>query len=177
MTDARRLNRELVARGLAKEILQLIVLPTEQCDFRCTYCYEAFEIGKMNKRIQEAVCRLIERRNDLRYLYLSWFGGEPLVAFDVVKKIGGFAHEHCERNAIEYSANMTTNGYLLDRERAIALLDQKVEGFQISFDGDRDAHDRTRIRANGRGSFDRILKNLEEMMRIDRKFEIVLRIH
>ena len=158
-------------------MLRLILLPTEQCNFRCTYCYEAFEIGKMSQGIQEAVCRLIEGRDDLRYLQLSWFGGEPLAAFDVVKRIGGFAHEHCERNGIAYNADMTTNGYLLDGERAATLLDQKVESYRISLDGDREAHDRTRIRANGRGSFDRILKNIEAIVQIDREFRIMLRIH
>ena len=69
-------------------ILRLIILPTEQCNYRCKYCYESFKKGKMPQDIQESVIKYV-RKNIGRYsgLRVSWFGGEPLLAMDVIEHI------------------------------------------------------------------------------------------
>ncbi|MEU0375645.1 hypothetical protein ABZ070_37330 [Streptomyces sp. NPDC006283] len=51
-----------VAEALNPRSLYLIILPTEQCNFRCTYCYEQFEIGRMPDGIADAVCAFMDRR-------------------------------------------------------------------------------------------------------------------
>src|ERR1044071_7965793 len=72
---------EEFAASFFNEGLQLILLPTEQCNFRCMYCYEDFSGGRMSPGVSEGVKRLIDRRLDgLRSLTVSWFGGEPLLA-------------------------------------------------------------------------------------------------
>ena len=72
---------EILYDALADDKLELTLFPTEHCNFRCTYCYEDFSIGRMTPEIVNAVKRLIEiRSDDLHDLYISWFGGEPLVA-------------------------------------------------------------------------------------------------
>jgi uncharacterized protein len=64
------------------------LLPTEDCNFRCTYCYEDFAIGRMSRATIEAVKKLIESRvPKLRALTIGWFGGEPLIAKDIVMEI------------------------------------------------------------------------------------------
>ena len=167
------MSRHNVLRdALRSDILHLILLPTEQCNFRCTYCYERFGIGQMSCATQQAVCRLIQHRRDLKRLQISWFGGEPLVAFRVVRHIAAFAQQFCQDTGIEYQSDMTTNGYLLDTVRAQELLDLAVADFQVSLDGDREEHDRTRIQVDGRGSFDRIMENLKAMVRMDRQFSM-----
>ena len=171
------LYRRRVEQGLDPRSLHLILLPTEKCNFRCTYCYEKFEIGRMKPEIQLAVCRLIEKRKGLRRLHIGWFGGEPLVAFEVVKKISRFSHDYCAQKEIFFSSDMTTNGYLLSPDRADILIRNGINSYQISLDGDEDAHNRTRIRANGRGSFGEIFDNLVQLLSTDWKFQIILRIH
>ena len=55
--------------------LELIVMPTEQCNFRCTYCYEDFRLGRMNSNTIESLRSLLSNRIDkLDQLYISWFG-------------------------------------------------------------------------------------------------------
>ena len=166
-----------IAPWLSPKRLELIILPTEKCNFRCTYCYETFAIGRMKPAVQEAVCRLIERRSDLDRLEISWFGGEPLLGLPVIRKIGSFAHDFAERHGIAFHGAMTTNGYLLGPDTARWLIDHGVRRFQISLDGDREAHDRTRRRADGCGTFDRIVGNLTTMAESAQRFDAMLRIH
>ena len=126
-TEAREnlFQQELVA-GFRSDSLHLIILPTERCNFRCTYCYEDFSIGRMSRETVLAVKRLIDRRlDDLHSLSVSWFGGEPMLARGIVEDIS----EHIVRavaerpNQIHYLADMTTNGYLLDSSNIKRLAD------------------------------------------------------
>ncbi|HVR98040.1 MAG TPA: radical SAM protein, partial [Thermoanaerobaculia bacterium] len=83
-----------LARLVDPRALELIILPTEKCNFRCTYCYEDFAVGRMKPVIVESVKELIRRRaGDLDTLCLSWFGGEPLLARDIVLDVSTFAAE------------------------------------------------------------------------------------
>jgi uncharacterized protein len=73
-------DRELAA--ISSDSLGLIILPTEACNFRCVYCYETFEHGKMNPILVQALKKFITSRiSDLSSLSISWFGGEPLCAW------------------------------------------------------------------------------------------------
>lgn len=158
--------------------LNLILFPTEQCNFRCTYCYEDFEIGRMSPGVVRGVKALLDARIDsLTSLVVSWFGGEPLLAPDIIRSIS----EHIQsraHDALDYQANITTNGYLLSAERFEELLDCGIGVFQISLDGYGDAHDRTRQRADGAGTFNRIWDNLKAIQRSQRQdFSILLRVH
>jgi uncharacterized protein len=157
----------------------LNLLPTEQCNFRCTYCYEDFSIGCMNSAIVQGVKRLIDRRlGDLRFLSVSWFGGEPLVARAVVEDIS----EHIvrakgDRPGLHYDGDMTTNGYLLDIPAVERLAALGIRLFQISLDGPESFHDRTRVRANGKGSFRQIWRNLLAIRDETAPIDVLLRIH
>ena len=166
-----------VLSALRPDNLELILFPTEKCNFRCTYCYEDFAIGKMAPSVQTGIRRLVQARQDLRSLQISWFGGEPLTAFDVVRDLSRFFQQEASARDMRYAANMTTNAYLLDQERFQTLVNYGVTAFQISLDGDEEEHNRTRRRANGAGSFARIIENLSHMHETDRDFSVMLRIH
>ena len=78
------------------KLLHLIILPTEQSNFRCKYCYEDFKIGNMSKEKQDAII-LFLRKNIKNYtaISLDWFGGEPLLAMDAIEYISKHALEIC----------------------------------------------------------------------------------
>jgi uncharacterized protein len=171
-------QEEMVA-SLLNDRLHLILLPTEHCNFRCTYCYEDFSIGRMSPATIQGVKRLIDRRLfSLRSLSVSWFGGEPLLAREVVKGIS----EHIvdavsERPDLHYEANMTTNGYLLDMSAVEHLAALGIRLFQISLDGPELLHDRTRVRANSKGSFHQIWRNLLAIRDGTTPTKVLLRVH
>lgn len=175
-----QISKEQVAGSLDSRILELILLPTEKCNFRCTYCYEDFAIGKMPRWVRDAVKRLIQKRSEsVELLSLSWFGGEPMAAFDVIDEIAGFATETARQpgSRMHVSGGLTTNGSLLTIDKLDRLAELNQRSFQITLDGDREEHNRTRVRANGKGTFDEIWNNLLNIRDHSEVFEVMLRLH
>lgn len=171
-------TRPQIAAAISPRMQELILLPTERCNLRCTYCYEDFAIGKMSEATQLAVERLLERRvPSLAALRLSWFGGEPLMATDVVLRISEYAQALCEKHGVRLDGGLTTNAVQLDVDLFRRLLAARQNFFQVTLDGWGDVHDAVRKHANGRGSFDQIWQNLLAMRSVDERFEVVIRIH
>jgi uncharacterized protein len=169
-----------LASSLSDDRLHLIIFPTEQCNFRCVYCYEDFAIGTMKPAVVEGVKRLLALRvPSLRKLHLSWFGGEPMVALRVIEDIAGFAKSlsSVAQNDVVYVGEMTTNGYLLNLENATRLVELGTTHFQISLDGPKEFHDATRIKRNGEGSFDTIWGNLCSIRSSAIDINVLLRLH
>ena len=165
--------------SLSNNILNLILLPTEACNFRCVYCYEEFKYNRMEPWVVRGVQALMARRAaGLTSLSISWFGGEPLLARGIIEEVMLRAKALREAHpALRVSSNATTNGYLLTRPVLQRLLDLGVTSYQVSFDGPRDWHDRKRVLAGGRGTFDRIWGNLLGAREIDRDFRVTVRVH
>jgi uncharacterized protein len=88
--------------------------------------------------------------------------------------VSGLAEEN---PTLRVSSDATTNGYLLTRALADRLLDLSVSRYQISFDGPREWHNRKRVLAGGRGTFDRIWGNLLGLRGLQREFTITIRVH
>ena len=168
-----------VRESLSNTALHLILMPTEACNFRCVYCYEQFQYKRMEPHVVQGTKALISKRAPtLRRLSLGWFGGEPLLAFDIIEDIASHAQSCVRQNpGLTLFSDITTNAYLLTRDRFQRLLDQGVSRFQISFDGPREHHDRKRVLAGGKGTFDRIWANLLATRAETRSFEVLVRLH
>lgn len=178
MQTPSQLSDSQLVQAISPRILDLHLLPTEQCNFRCTYCYEDFQVGKMTLPVIKGVKNLLRMRlPELQKLRISWFGGEPMAAFDVVKDISHYAKFLAEKYHCQYHFGMTTNGYLLNSHRFQQLIQAGITSFQISLDGYGDTHNATRQRADGAGTFQRIWSNLIAMSQTDYPFEVLLRIH
>lgn len=157
----RPVDLRTASRVLGSSTQELIIMPTEKCNFRCTYCYEDFKVGKMAPETVTAVKMLLEARSkDVDTLHISWFGGEPLLAKDIMIEVSSYAKQLCESQGKAFSSSATTNGFLLDESLLQKLLRSGVTQYQISLDGPRVVHDKTRILHGGGGSFDKILNNL-----------------
>jgi uncharacterized protein len=98
--------QEQVLASLSDAALNLILLPTEKCNFRCTYCYEDFVVGRMQSDTLLGIRRLLERRApQLSFLDIEWFGGEPMLASDIVEEISAHCCELAEQYpSLSYSA-------------------------------------------------------------------------
>ena len=167
-----------IADALNPALLHLIILPTEKCNFRCTYCYEDFAIGKMKDEVQESILNFIKLRiSGLRKLSIDWFGGEPLLAKDVVMNMMKEVSVLIRNKDIHLTSEMTTNAYLLSKDVFEELVRLKVTNYQITLDGTSDMHNTTRIKANGSGTFHRIWANLNEIKKSELNFNITLRVH
>lgn len=154
-------------------------MPTESCNFRCVYCYESVRRGRMRPEVLQGLKRLLGRRAaGLRLLELSWFGGEPLLASDIVldvmEHVRGLRASH---PSLEVDTDITTNAWFLTPALATRLLGLGVSRYQISLDGPPGWHDRKRVLPGGGGTFERIWGNLRRMRERQGAFRVVIRVH
>jgi uncharacterized protein len=158
--------------------LELTLLASEDCNFRCQYCYEDFLRGTMQPWVRESIKKLVEKRaRDLRSMSVSWFGGEPLYGMEAIEDLGPFFLKLAEEHSIRYGSNMTTNGYLLTPEVAEKLLMWRVRSFQITIDGAPADHDRSRPARDGQGTFWTIFNNLRSLRERPDLFRVDLRVN
>lgn len=167
-----------IANSLTNDILSLCILPTEQCNFRCSYCYESFKLKKMQDETVEAILKLVSlRSSSIKKLNVEWFGGEPLLAQDIVLYLSKKFQELSQKHGFKYKSSMTTNAYLLNKALFQKLLSCGVTSYQISLDGPKEIHDKTRILINKKGTFEKIWKNLLDTKEVDSDFQITIRVH
>lgn len=141
--------------------LNILILPTEQCNFRCTYCYEKFERGTMSPFTQQNILRFIDERiQEYEGLNVSWFGGEPLEALDVIISLSQSLINICRSHKKPYCAGITTNGYHLSIDVFKLLKRLHVTEYQVTIDGLPEQHDRQRKLSDGKGTASQIINNL-----------------
>lgn len=159
--------------------LHLILFATEQCNFRCNYCYEDFTTGKMQAEVVEGVKNLIKRRAavGLQHLELSWFGGEPLLNMPLLLDISTYAQQLSRERGCAFYGSVTTNGYALTNANFTQLVKCGIENFQISLDGPNYVHDSTRHLAKGGATFARIWSNLLAVQDTDLPAKVLIRLH
>lgn len=154
----------LLRSRFATETLSLTIALTQDCNFRCVYCYEKDQLRHqvMDKETQDKILAYVtELPPHIRRLNICWYGGEPLLAQGTIRELSGAFLKLCEEHHVEYSADIITNGSLLD-EKAIGLLnDCQVTQAQVTLDGSKASHDSRRPLKGGGGSFDAILRNLK----------------
>ncbi|MGN6713635.1 radical SAM protein [Anaerocolumna jejuensis] len=145
--------------------LTLTIAPTMNCNFRCIYCYEKDSIQNMNmdNNVQKAIINFIrERAQTVASLNITWYGGEPLMAFDVIENLTQSILEICKENNVTYNASIITNGYLLTEEVVKKFSSFGITDVQITLDGPEAIHDTRRVLSNGKGTFKKIMANLKK---------------
>lgn len=163
-TDEECLGKMSFMDKIYSNTLSITILPTEQCNFRCKYCYEDYKHGSMQKNTIENFTKYL-KKNIAKYnrLSIDWFGGEPLLALNVIEELSEKMIPICQKHQKPYTASMTTNGYLLDVETFRKLLKCRINSFQITLDGYQELHDQIRILKNGGPTFQTILNNLKNI--------------
>jgi uncharacterized protein len=158
--------------------LELILLSSEDCNFRCQYCYEQFARGTMKPWVREAIKKMVEKRLDsLQSLTVGWFGGEPLYGYPAIEELAPFLHETAAKESLVYYSHMTTNGFLLTPEVADKLLAWRISSYQITIDGPAECHDHNRPTRDGRGTFNQIFENLKSLAKRPDEFKVTIRIN
>lgn len=165
------------------ELYSLTINPTLDCNFQCWYCYEEhIKHSKMSPKITQLAKEHIERvilnnKETIKNFALSFFGGEPLMRYRlVVEPILEYFNSICKDNNIKTNISFTSNGYLLNDKMIASLKQNSVNSFQITLDGSREQHNKTRFVKNTQiGSYDRIIANVQKLL--DNQISVVLRIN
>lgn len=152
---------------LSKKILTITVAPSLKCNFKCSYCYEDKKEKIINKNDQTLIIEFIENQVKKGYkkLNLVWFGGEPLLTFDIIKNLSKKIIDLAKKYKIKYSAFVTTNGYLLTDKIIKQFNDLKINQIYITLDGVGKIHDQRRKLANGEPTFKKITENIKLLKR------------
>lgn len=156
-------------RKLPKITLQL----TQNCNFRCTYCVyngasNSRQRSHSNKRMswqtaKDAVDFLWNHSVDSSHVDIGIYGGEPLLEFPLLSKIVDYSERQFFGKELTFS--LTTNGSLLTTEIIHFLQDHNFNLF-ISLDGPKEINDKNRVFADGRGTFDSVMKKIELINKI-----------
>ncbi len=156
--------------------LGLTICPTLQCNFLCPYCFEHDQKGSsmMTSETAERLLYFIKSYKEVRHLSITWYGGEPLLAFDIIGRIT----KNIKALDIDFEgAGMVTNGYLLNSEKIAQLDELKVNFIQITLDGPEKVHDTRRVLAKGGPTFQTILSNVDALMNSTYKGFCAIRIN
>lgn len=156
----------------------LTLLPTNACNCRCPYCFEReynYKKGMMSEEIQKKVINLIdENLKENGKLDLTWFGGEPLLGFDVIENFYKEIENLKKEKNLYIHSGMVTNGVLLTNRISRKLLEFGIEKIQITLDGSKRIHNSKRKLHTGEGTFGVIINNLKEA---DKNLKIMLRVN
>lgn len=125
-----------------------MILPTYACNLDCWYCLQRHRnlrlIPDSVCRIKRHISRYVEDNCDLNELQLSWFGGEPLLAFDEIVEISSYAMDVCQKRGIRFANTITTNATLLTHKKVELLRSVNMGFFQITLDGSKVEHDKVK---------------------------------
>ena len=140
------------------------------CNLNCSYCFASqgkyhgdravmsYEVGK------QALDFLIENSKGRRNLEVDFFGGEPLMNFDVVKQLVAYARSREKECGKNFRFTLTTNGILVDDD-VIDFANREMSNVVLSLDGRREVHDRFRVDHAGNGSWDRIVPKFQQLVK------------
>jgi uncharacterized protein len=147
-------------------VLTTIVLPTLDCNFRCPYCFEFKKNVYMDEKTITAYLSWVKNKlRQVKHFHITWFGGEPLLGFDNIKRISEDMISYCDENRVGYSASLTTNGFFLTDGIIDELHKLRIDNVHVTFDGPRDWHNNYRRTKDGEGSFDILVNNVENYCR------------
>lgn len=140
------------------------------CNLNCSYCFASqgkyhgdravmsFEVGK------RALDFLIENSGSRTNLEVDFFGGEPLMNWDVVKKLVEYARSVEKQHGKNFRFTLTTNGMLIDDD-VIDFANREMSNVVLSLDGRKEIHDRTRVDYNGNGSWEKIVPKFQKLVK------------
>lgn len=147
-TDEIREAECIYTRRKESDTYKLMILPTYACNLDCWYCTQKHRGMRLSPEgvtlIKRHIMAYLEANGDVKKLMLSWFGGEPLIAFDNIIDISHFAIGVCKERGIGFANTITTNGTLLTPDKFAGLRDVSMCFFQITLDGCRDDHDKVK---------------------------------
>ena len=139
------------------------------CNLNCSYCFASqgrysgeravmsFDTGK------QALDFLIANSGERRNLEVDFFGGEPLMNFEVVKQLVAYARSVEKEAGKNFRFTLTTNGMLIDDD-VIDFANKEMSNVVLSLDGRKEVHDRYRVDYLGRGSWDRIVPKFQKLV-------------
>ena len=155
---------------MKQSVLKAICLHVAHgCNMDCEYCFAgkgdySGKSGIMSAEVgKRALDYLVENSGTRRHLEVDFFGGEPLINWDVCKEIVAYGRELEKKHDKIFNFTLTTNGVLID-EDVIDFTNREMGNVVLSMDGRRSTHDRMRHTKTGGGTYDSIMDNFRALV-------------
>ena len=162
-------NLAMDFKNKSNTIKALCLHVAHTCNLNCSYCFASqgkykgdralmsYEVGK------QAFDFLIEHSQGRRNLEVDFFGGEPLMNWQVVKDLVAYARSIEKKHGKNFRFTLTTNGVLLDDE-VIEFANKEMDNVVLSLDGRKEIHDHFRVDHLGNGSYEKILPKFKRLV-------------
>lgn len=167
-----------VCKDPTSDTLTVTLIVTQQCNFRCSYCYEKFKNLKLSDNSYRSIFTFIKKQmesNEFKNVRINLFGGEPLLVYNDIISFLESLNAYLKTKKINFSIGITTNGYLLDIEKYKTLVDLGLTDVQVTLDGFSKTHNKTRHLANREGTWNVIIQNLKKISQYPKHSKIILR--
>lgn len=150
----------------------IVIAPTYACNMKCDYCFQHDECERVMSydvadKVFDSIAEVISR---YKVVTVSWFGGEPLLATNIIEYLSNKLIEYCDAHKMIYRSDIITNGTLLTEDCAKLLQRCRISNVQITLDGIN--HDKARKMKDGSSSYKIIADNIASAAS---KFNIVVR--
>lgn len=160
---------EAIQKWERKPVVKALCLHIcHDCNLRCKYCFASTGSFGGHRTMMDAetgkkaIDFLIEKSAGRRNLEVDFFGGEPLMNFDVVKQTVEYARVREKETGKNFRFTLTTNGVLLNAQNR-DFINKNMHNVVLSIDGRRETNDRMRSRVDGSGTYDSILPKIKDM--------------
>ncbi len=156
--------------SVASPVKAMCLLISQDCNLRCEYCFAEtgdFGMGRSLMSLEtgkKAIDFLLENSGNRENLELDFFGGEPLMNFDVVKGIVEYARKKEKDYKKHFRFTVTTNGLLLTDDK-IDFINKEMSNVVLSIDGRKCVNDKMRHRIDGSGCYDTILEKFQKTVK------------
>lgn len=160
--DGMEYNKDNIVKALCLHV-------AHDCNLRCKYCFASQGDFKGDRSLmsldvgKRALELLVKNSGNRRNLEVDFFGGEPLMNFDLVKKLVYYGRELEEKNNKHFRFTITTNGVLLNEDN-IDFINKHMDNVVLSLDGRKEINDNMRKTVSGDGSYDIILPKFKELI-------------
>lgn len=155
--------------SVASPVKAMCLLVEQDCNLRCEYCFASTGDYGLGKRMhmdfetgKKALDFLLENSGDRENLELDFFGGEPLMNWNVVKQLVEYGRSKEKEYGKRFRFTITTNGMLLDEEK-MDFINKEMSNVVMSIDGRKCVNDRVRKRVDGTGCYDRIMDKYKQL--------------
>ena len=162
------MHPSLISRTLSRRLSKIVLMIAHDCNLACDYCFgdegTYHSRGYMNKECAYRAIDFLVQNAASRTLKVSFFGGEPLLRFNLIKQVVEYCKAIASNNNFEFSFSITTNGTLITKEVEDFFISEKFY-VQVSIDGNEAMHDRNRHYKDQSGSYYKILESTDTLRR------------
>ncbi len=158
--------------------MHLTIAPTMECCFNCPYCFEKTKGGEaMSETVMDSIINFVlAQSKPLEALNLTWFGGEPLMAIDRMEVFYVKLKQRLSEK-IQYSSNIITSGYHLDKYALAILKNLHVSSIQVTIDGLKETHNKIKYLSSCEDVFSKVINNIDYATRHEKDIHVTIRVN